>query len=102
MAAEPVASPPLTPPLRGKKIVIFGLPGETLASFAAGFDRLYSLRPHEIQLGLLKRLRGTPMPPVAYFLGKVGLVLATSVAQLIALLLVAWATGSRSPLMRLQ
>ena len=30
-----------------------------------------------------------PMPPVAYFLGKVGLVLATSVAQLIALLLVA-------------
>ena len=39
--------------------------------------------------GTLKRLRGTPMPPVAYFLGKVGLVLATSVAQLIALLLVA-------------
>jgi ABC-2 type transport system permease protein len=29
--------------------------------------------------GTLKRLRGTPMPPVAYFLGKVGLVLATSV-----------------------
>lgn len=41
--------------------LIFGLPGETLASFAAGFDRLYSLRPHEIQLGLLKRLRGTPI-----------------------------------------
>ena len=39
--------------------LIFGLPGETLASFAAGFDRLYSLRPHEIQLGILKRLRGT-------------------------------------------
>ena len=39
--------------------------------------------------GTLKRLRGTPMPPVAYFLGKVGLVLATSVTQLIALLLVA-------------
>ena len=41
--------------------LIFGLPGETLTSFAAGFDRLYSLRPHEIQLGLLKRLRGTPI-----------------------------------------
>jgi radical SAM superfamily enzyme YgiQ (UPF0313 family) len=41
--------------------LIFGLPGETLASFAQGFDTLYALRPHEIQLGLLKRLRGTPI-----------------------------------------
>ena len=41
--------------------LIFGLPGETLASFADGFDRLYALRPHEIQLGILKRLRGTPI-----------------------------------------
>jgi len=41
--------------------LIFGLPGETLDSFAAGFDRLYALRPHEIQLGILKRLRGTPI-----------------------------------------
>ena len=28
--------------------LIFGLPGETLASFAAGFDRLHALGPHEI------------------------------------------------------
>ena len=41
--------------------LIFGLPGETLASFAEGFDRLYALHPHEIQLGVLKRLRGTPI-----------------------------------------
>ena len=41
--------------------LIFGLPGETLESFAVGFDRLYQLRPHEIQLGLLKRLRGAPI-----------------------------------------
>ena len=41
--------------------LIFGLPGEDLASFAQGFDRLYALGPHEIQLGLLKRLRGTPI-----------------------------------------
>ena len=41
--------------------LIFGLPGETLASFATGFDRLYALKPHEIQLGILKRLRGTPI-----------------------------------------
>ncbi|GAB2879143.1 B12-binding domain-containing radical SAM protein [Uliginosibacterium flavum] len=41
--------------------LIFGLPGETLASFAEGFDRLYAIGPHEIQLGILKHLRGTPM-----------------------------------------
>jgi radical SAM superfamily enzyme YgiQ (UPF0313 family) len=41
--------------------LIFGLPGETLESFAQGFDQLYALRPHEIQLGILKRLRGTPI-----------------------------------------
>ena len=41
--------------------LIFGLPGETLESFALGFDRLYALRPHEIQVGQLKRLRGAPI-----------------------------------------
>ncbi|MFM9881506.1 MAG: DUF4080 domain-containing protein [Burkholderiales bacterium] len=41
--------------------LIAGLPGETLAGFAAGFDRLVALNPHEIQVGILKRLRGTPI-----------------------------------------
>lgn len=41
--------------------LIMGLPGETLESFAAGFDRLVKMQPHEIQVGLLKRLRGTPV-----------------------------------------
>ena len=41
--------------------LIAGLPGEDLASFAAGFDQLHALNPHEIQLGILKRLKGTPM-----------------------------------------
>lgn len=41
--------------------LIVGLPGETLESFAAGFDRLLSLRPQEIQVGILKRLRGAPI-----------------------------------------
>jgi radical SAM superfamily enzyme YgiQ (UPF0313 family) len=41
--------------------LIVGLPGETLESFAAGFDRLISLSPQEIQVGILKRLRGTPI-----------------------------------------
>ena len=41
--------------------LIAGLPGEDLASFARGFDRLHALKPHEIQVGILKRLRGTPI-----------------------------------------
>lgn len=41
--------------------LIVGLPGEDLVSFAAGFDRLVELGPQEIQVGLLKRLRGTPI-----------------------------------------
>ncbi|WP_263120986.1 ABC transporter permease [Cellulomonas sp. RIT-PI-Y] len=39
--------------------------------------------------GGLKRLRGTPLPPTAFFLGKVGQVLATSLIQLVLLLAVA-------------
>ncbi|MGC9941605.1 MAG: DUF4080 domain-containing protein [Verrucomicrobiota bacterium] len=41
--------------------LIVGLPGETLESFAAGFDQLVALGPQEIQVGILKRLRGTPI-----------------------------------------
>jgi ABC-2 type transport system permease protein len=41
--------------------------------------------------GTLKRLRGTPMPPLAYFLGKIGLVLVTSVVQAVVLLGFGWA-----------
>jgi radical SAM superfamily enzyme YgiQ (UPF0313 family) len=41
--------------------LIVGLPGEKVESFAAGFDRLIALEPQEIQVGILKRLRGTPI-----------------------------------------
>jgi radical SAM superfamily enzyme YgiQ (UPF0313 family) len=41
--------------------LIAGLPGEDVASFGRGFDHLVSLGPHEIQFGILKRLRGTPI-----------------------------------------
>jgi len=41
--------------------LIAGLPGETVESFAEGFDKLWALGPHEIQFGILKRLRGTPI-----------------------------------------
>ncbi len=47
--------------------LIAGLPGEDLKSFAGGFDQLVDwlglnrAQHHEIQLGILKRLRGTPI-----------------------------------------
>ncbi len=41
--------------------LIFGLPSDTLDNFAKSFDQLVSLNPHEIQLGILKRLRGVPL-----------------------------------------
>jgi radical SAM superfamily enzyme YgiQ (UPF0313 family) len=41
--------------------LIFGLPSDTLENFAHSFDKLVALKPHEIQLGILKRLRGVPL-----------------------------------------
>ena len=41
--------------------LIFGLPGETLESFRDSFNELYACNPQEIQLGILKRLKGSPI-----------------------------------------
>jgi len=41
--------------------LIVGLPGEGIDSFAVGFRSLVALGPQEIQVGILKRLRGTPI-----------------------------------------
>lgn len=41
--------------------LIVGLPGESVASFGEGFNQIVALNPHEIQVGILKRLRGTPI-----------------------------------------
>ena len=41
--------------------LIVGLPGESPETFADGFDHLVALAPQEIQVGILKRLRGTPI-----------------------------------------
>ena len=41
--------------------LVAGLPGETLHSFAEGFDRLYRMGAHEIQAGILKLLSGAPI-----------------------------------------
>ncbi len=41
--------------------LIAGLPAEDEQSFGQGFDRLWALGVQEIQLGILKRLRGAPI-----------------------------------------
>lgn len=41
--------------------LIAGLPGETMPSLAKSFDRLHACDPNEIQLGILKKLRGAPI-----------------------------------------
>jgi ABC-2 type transport system permease protein len=56
---------------------------------SVGFQSLAIQIPIERDRGVLKRLRGTPMPPAAYFVGKVVMVLAIGVAETVVLLLVA-------------
>ncbi|UYZ84788.1 B12-binding domain-containing radical SAM protein [Entomomonas sp. E2T0] len=41
--------------------LIAGLPDETLEEFGKGFNELWAWQPQEIQLGILKRLKGTPI-----------------------------------------
>ena len=41
--------------------LIFGLPGDSLENFSKSFNQLVALEPQEIQLGILKRLRGAPI-----------------------------------------
>lgn len=41
--------------------LIAGLPGETFESIAAGFNWLHACGPQEIQIGILKKLRGAPI-----------------------------------------
>ncbi len=40
--------------------------------------------------GTLKRLRGMPLPPAAYFLGRIALALVLTVAEIALLLAVGW------------
>jgi ABC-2 type transport system permease protein len=56
---------------------------------SAGFQNLAIQIPGERDRGVLKRLRGTPMPKWVYFAGKVVMVLAIGVAEVALLLAVA-------------
>jgi len=91
-------------------LVIFGSvfggqdagPGITFAQyFVAGmiasgvlytsFQNLAISIPLEREDGTLKRLRGTPMPKVSYFIGKIGTVVVAYVAQVTLLVIVGMA-----------
>lgn len=88
-------------------LIIFGsvfggqdiAPGITFAQyFVAGmiasgvlytsFQNLAIAIPLEREDGTLKRLRGTPMPKAAYFVGKIGTVLVAYTAQVVILITV--------------
>ena len=52
------------------------------------FQNLAIAIPMERDDGTLKRIQGTPMPKVSYFIGKIGLVFAAYVAQVTLLILI--------------
>jgi ABC-2 type transport system permease protein len=52
------------------------------------FQNLAIAIPMEREDGTLKRLRGTPMPKASYFIGKIGTVFVTYVAQVTILIVV--------------
>jgi ABC-2 type transport system permease protein len=75
--------------VRMSQYLAAGLIGSALLN--TGFQALAITIPMERDKGALKRLRGTPMPPAAYFVGKVLMVMALGVAEIALLLLVGWA-----------
>jgi ABC-2 type transport system permease protein len=52
----------------------------------SGFQNLAIVIPIEREYGTLKRLRGTPLSPVSYFLGKILVVFYSTIVQLILLM----------------
>ena len=66
----------------------------------SSFQNLALSIADERDQGLLKRLRGTPMPPAAYLLGKIGLVLLVGGVQTALTLLTAVALLRRRPAVR--
>jgi ABC-2 type transport system permease protein len=74
----------------GVDFVQYFLPGMVAAGIMlVSFQTLAIQIAIEREDGTLKRLRGTPMPPLSYFLGKIGMVLVTSITQTALLLAVA-------------
>jgi ABC-2 type transport system permease protein len=59
------------------------------AQLTNGFQTLAIQIPIERDRGVLKRLVGTPMPPAAYFIGKVLMVYLVGVIEMVILLVIA-------------
>jgi ABC-2 type transport system permease protein len=66
------------------RVYVAGIMGSALMSTA--FVSLAIGIAMERESGMLKRLAGTPMPKAAYFLGKIGMVLATAAIETVVLL----------------
>ena len=74
----------------GISFAAYYLPGLVAAGIVlSGLQNLGIDIAGERSDGTLKRLGGSPLPVVSYFLGKVGMVLTTAIAQLVLLLAVA-------------
>ena len=74
----------------GVDVATYYTPGMLAAGvFLSSFQTLATTLAIERDDLTLKRLRGTPMPPLAFFLGKIGLVIVTSLIQVGLLLAVA-------------
>lgn len=85
----------LTPEVTFTRYFVAGMIAAGLMT--VGFQALAINIPIERERGVLKRLRGTPMPPWAYFAGKVVLVAAIALAET-ALLVAAGVTLFDLPL----
>jgi ABC-2 type transport system permease protein len=73
----------------GITVAAYYLPGLVAAGIVlSGIQNLGVDIASERSDGTLKRLGGSPLPVVSYFLGKVGMVLVTALAQLVLLLAV--------------
>lgn len=77
----------IAPGIRFSHYFIAGMVAAGLLT--VGFQSMAIQIPIERDRGLLKRLRGTPMPRSAYFLGKVVMVLAIGLVETVLLLAVA-------------
>ena len=71
--------------LNSQQIYVTGILGVGVMS--SSFQTMGFQVAAERRNGALKRLRGTPMPPVSYFAGKVIMVVVTSLLQAIILLI---------------
>ncbi len=66
------------------QVYVAGIMGSTFMSTA--FVSLAIGIAIERESGMLKRLAGTPMPPAAYFIGKIGMVITTVIVQVAVLM----------------